>query len=271
MLEAIIDLAWEANRRQDWCLDSAQQVEAEHRVCKGKGMQVQVFAQRANYVQEFSLFLKKRATVEEEHCNGLKRLCRMTAENIRKPDQRHGTFLQNYEEMMMIHERMADNGQQFSISLSTMHDDLWELTLASERIRKHWKTNGLASEQRVSDAENALRKSKAKYDALADDYDRARTGDRQPGKKFGLKGPKSAAQHEEDLLRKVQAADADYASKVQTTQSMRHDLISKLRPEAVRALEDAIKEVDAGTTLQMQKFGERIPYISKSTDLLTEM
>jgi hypothetical protein len=30
---------------------------------------------------------------------------------------------------------------------------------------------------------------------------------------FGLKGPKSAAQHEEDLYRKVQAADSDYSSR----------------------------------------------------------
>ena len=156
----------------------------------------------------------------------------------------------------MIHDRMADNEAQFAISLHQMHEDLLEMASNMERGRKLWKTNGLAAEQRVADTEAAMRKSKAKYDALADDYDRARTGDRQAGKKFGLKGPKSAAQHEEDLLRKVQAADADYASKVQTTQSQRAELQSRLRPEAVKALEDLIKECDSALTLQMQKFGE---------------
>lgn len=155
----------------------------------------------------------------------------------------------------MIHERMADNGAQFAISLHQMHEDLLDLVGQLERNRKTWKTTGLAWEQRVADMEAAMRKSKAKYDSLADDYERARTGDRQAGKKFGLKGPKSAAQHEEDLLRKVQAADADYAQKVQAAQSQRAELLSKQRPEAVKAVEDLIRECDSALTLQMQKFG----------------
>jgi len=156
----------------------------------------------------------------------------------------------------MIHERMADNGAQFAMSLQKMQEDLLEMVGNIERSRKHWKATGLAAEQRVADTEAAMKKSKAKYDALAEDYDRARTGDRQSGKIFGIKGPKSAAQHEEDLLKKVQAADADYASKVQTAQNQRAELWSKLRPETVSALQDLIKECDSALTLQMQKFGK---------------
>lgn len=100
-----------------------------------------------------------------------------------------------------------------------------------------------------------MRKSKAKYDSLAEDYDRARTGDRQATKKFGLKGPKSAAQHEEELMRKVQAADADYQSKVQAAQATRQELLTRARPETVKNLQDMIKECDSALTLQMQKFG----------------
>lgn len=180
----------------------------------------------------------------------------MTAESVRKPEHRNGSFLQSHEEVTAIHERMADNGAQFAMSLHQMHEDLLEMASNIERGRKHWKTNGLAAEQRVADTEAAMRKSKAKYDTLADDYDRARTGDRQSGKIFGLKGPKSAAQHEEDLLRKVQAADADYSAKVQNAQSQRAELLSKSRPEAVKALQDLIRECDSALTLQMQKFGE---------------
>ncbi|KUJ07371.1 RhoGAP-domain-containing protein [Mollisia scopiformis] len=204
--------------------------------------------------KEFALFLKKRSALEEEHSNGLKKLCRATTENIRRPEHRHGTFLQAYESVTHIHERMADNGAQFAISLQQMHEDLLEMATTIERGRKHWKTTGLAAEQRVADTETAMRKSKTKYDSLADDYDRARTGGGQSGKKFGLKGPKSQQQHEEDLLRKLQAADADYASKVQTAQSQRAELWSKLRPEAVKVLMDLIKECDSALTLQMQKF-----------------
>ncbi|TVY37296.1 RHO GTPase-activating protein [Lachnellula subtilissima] len=204
--------------------------------------------------KEFALFLKKRSVLEEEHSNGLKKLSRSTVENIRRPEQRHGSFLQSYEDVAIIHDRMAENGAQFAASLHLMHDDLMDLAANVERGRKQWKATGLSAETRVANTEEAMRKSKVKYDALAEDYDRARTGDRQAGKKFGLKGPKSAQQHEEDLLRKVQAADQDYATKVQTTQSQRSELHSKLRPDAVRALQELLKECDAALTLQMQKF-----------------
>ncbi|KAH7333480.1 hypothetical protein BKA65DRAFT_403833 [Rhexocercosporidium sp. MPI-PUGE-AT-0058] len=204
--------------------------------------------------KEFATFLKKRSTLEEEHSNGLRKLCKITADNIRRPEHRHGSFLQSYEEVTNIHERMSDNGAQFATSLHQMHEDLLEMAANIERGRKHWKTTGLTAEQRVADAEAAMRKSKAKYDSLAEDYDRAKTGDRQQSKKFGLKGPKSAQQHEEDLLRKLRAADEDYAAKVQAAQSQKSDLLSKTRPDAVKALEDLIRECDSALTLQMQKF-----------------
>ncbi|KAI1003896.1 hypothetical protein K3495_g4315 [Podosphaera aphanis] len=204
--------------------------------------------------KEFAGFLKKRSILEEEHSNGLKKICRVSFESIRKPDHRHGTFLKAYEEMANIHDQMANNEVNFALTLHQMYEDLSEMANNMERGRKHWKNTGLAAEQRAADAEAAMRKSKAKYDALAEGYDRARTGDRQGGKKFGLKGPKSAAQHEEDSLRKLQIADSDYATKVKAAQNQRDDLYSKSRPEAVRALEELIRECDAGLTLQMQKF-----------------
>ena len=150
---------------------------------------------------------------------------------------------------------MADNGIQFALSLHQMHEDLTELSLDKEKGRKLWKQNGLSAEKRVQDAETAMDKAKSKYNSLAEDYDRARTGDKQSGR-FGLKGPKSAAQIEEDLHRKMQAADSDYSSKVQTAQTMRQELLNTLRPQAVKALEGLIHECDSGLMLQMQKFGE---------------
>jgi Rho GTPase-activating protein RGD1 len=150
---------------------------------------------------------------------------------------------------------MVENGLGFSLSLHQMHEDLQELAANMERGRKHWKQTGMNAEKRVQESELLLEKAKAKYDSLAEDYDRARTGDRQPGKIFGLKGPKSAAQHEEDLHRKLQIADAEYASKVKSTNAQRQELLSTLRPQAIKALQDLITECDSGLTLQLQKFG----------------
>lgn len=194
--------------------------------------------------------------MEEEQAQGLKKLCRSSLEFSKRPDSRQGSYANNYSEVIGIHDRMADNGVQFALSLHQMHEDLHDLATNIERNRKHWKQVGLSSEKRVQDAESMMEKAKAKYDSLAEDYDRARTGDKQSGRVFGLKGPKSAAQHEEDLHRKVQAADTDYSNKVQAAQSQRLELVNTLRPQATQAIQDLIRECDSGLTLQLQKFGK---------------
>lgn len=145
-----------------------------------------------------------------------------------------------------------------------MHENLLQLATKMDASRKSWKQQGLAAENKVQEAEKLVEKAKAKYDQLAEDLDRAKTGDTSAGRKFGLKGPKSAAQHEEDLTRKVQAADQDYASKVQTAQSYRKELVSTLRPQAVAEMVNLIKELDAALTMEMQKYGMlRLLYTSK--------
>ncbi|KAG8534250.1 uncharacterized protein KY384_001094 [Bacidia gigantensis] len=204
--------------------------------------------------REFATFLKKRSTLEEDQAQGLKKLCRGSHDAVRRPDNRQGSYARSYEETVRVHDRMADNGIQFALSLHHMHEDLNELAVNIERGRKMWKQNGLAAEKRVQDSEALMEKAKAKYHSLAEDYDRARTGDKGSGRVFGLKGPKSAAQHEEDLSRKVQQADADYSSKVQTAKAQRQDLVSTLRPQATKALQELINECDNGLTLQLQKF-----------------
>ncbi|KAJ9155524.1 Rho GTPase activator [Pleurostoma richardsiae] len=207
--------------------------------------------------REFAAFLSKRAKLEEEQANGIKKLAKITTESMHRSEHLGGSFLQAYDNMMAVHERMAENGLQFAASLHQMHEDLHELAAIADKNRKGWKQNGLAAEQRVADIEAQMRKSQAKYHSLAEEYDRVRTGDtggQKGGKMFGFKGPKSAAQHEEDLLRKVQAADQDYQTKVQILQTEKGELVDRTRPEAIKALQDIIKECDSGLLLQMQKF-----------------
>ncbi|KAK7537099.1 Rho GTPase activator [Phyllosticta citribraziliensis] len=204
--------------------------------------------------KDFSTFLSKRSKLEEDHAQGLKKLCRATNESIRRHDSRQGSYLHQFEEGTRLHERMGDNGMQFALSLHQMHEDLNELTNNVEKGRKQWKATGLASEKKVSDAIQQMEKAKAKYDSLAEDYDRVKTGDKSAGRVFGIKGPKSAAQHEEDLHRKLQTADQDYKSKVETAQMLRTELVERLRPQAVSATMELIKECDSALILQMQKF-----------------
>ncbi|KAG6367254.1 hypothetical protein INS49_001441 [Diaporthe citri] len=205
--------------------------------------------------KEFANFLKKRAAIEEDNANGLKRLARTTSDNMRRSDHLGGSFAKAFDGMMGTHSRIAENGTQYAMSLLQMAEDLNELAAIAEKQRKGWKQDGLAAEHRAADVDAQMRKSQAKYHSLAEEYDRVRTGDGQKGgKMFGFKGPKSAAQHEEELLRKVQAADQDYKNKVQAYQQERGQLISTTRPEAIRALQDIVRECDSGLVLQMQKF-----------------
>ncbi|KAJ5463484.1 hypothetical protein N7475_008428 [Penicillium sp. IBT 31633x] len=203
--------------------------------------------------KDFSTFLKKRGTLEEEHAQGLRKLARAINDASQRTDNRQGTYSYSYKEIHRIQERIVDQGLQFAVSLHQMSDDLHELAGNIERGRKQWKQTGLAAEKKVVDAESLAEKAKAKYESLAEQYDRVRTGDKQGGK-FGLKGHKSAAQHEEELLRKVQNADSDYASKVQAAQAARQELLSTHRPQAVHNLQQLIAECDSGLTLQQQKF-----------------
>jgi len=204
-------------------------------------------------MQDFAAFLKERSVHEEKHAHGLKRISQSTQETIRRPESRQGSFAESFKEITRIHERMADHGFQFASNLQTMSEELQDLALNCEKGRKHWKQTGLSAEKRAQDAESAMDKAKTKYNSLAEQYDRARTGERQSGK-FGLKGHKSAAQQEEDLHRKVEAADGDYFSKVQTAQAQRQELLTTSRPQAVNALQELVKECDAGLSMQVQKF-----------------
>ncbi|KAF2735120.1 Rho GTPase-like protein activator [Polyplosphaeria fusca] len=204
--------------------------------------------------REFASFLKRRGAMEEEHANSLKKLSRLTLDSIKRGEARHESYERQFEQVMHANERIADNGTQFGLALHAMHENLNQLANKMDVSRKQWKHEGLAAEKKVSDAEALVEKAKSRYDQLAEDLDRVKTGDTGAGRKFGLKGPKSAAQHEEDLNRKVQTADSDYASKVQTAQAYRKELVATTRPQAVSAMVDLIKEIDAALTMEMQKY-----------------
>ena len=205
--------------------------------------------------RDFAAFLKKRSSLEEEQATGLKRLARSQLETLRREEVRKGSYASQVAEVMRVHERMADNGMQFALSLHQMHEDLNELSANMERGRKQWKHEGLDAEKRSSDAEAAMQKAKSKYDQLAEDYDRARTGDTKGSTRLGIKGPKSSEQREQELLRKTQTADQDYEERVKLAKRLRESLVSTDRPKAVKALLELIRECDSALALQLQKFG----------------
>lgn len=204
--------------------------------------------------RDFASFLKSRSKLEEEQATGLKRLAAAQLDSLKRAEVRGGSYASQVAEVMRVQERMADNGMQFALSLHQMHEDLNMLSNNMERGRKQCKHEGLDAEKRASDAEAAMQKAKGRYDGLAEDYDRARTGDTKGSRRIGLKGPKSQEQYESDLQRKLQAADADYEEKVRLAKGQREGLLNEHRPKNVRMLRELCEECDAGLTLQLQKF-----------------
>ncbi|KAK5736462.1 Rho GTPase-activating protein [Elasticomyces elasticus] len=204
--------------------------------------------------RDFASFLQKRSKLEEDQAKELKKLAALHIDSVRKSEVRGGSFATQVTEVMKVHDRMAENGMQFALSLHQMHEDLNVLTANMERGRKVAKHEGLEAEKRASDAEAAMQKAKSKYDSLAEEYDRAKTGDTKGSRRMGLKGPKSQEQYEENLQRKLQVADSDYEERVRAAKSQRDSLVSQLRPKMVRQLRELCKECDAGVTLQLQKF-----------------
>ncbi|RMZ82206.1 hypothetical protein DV738_g1826, partial [Chaetothyriales sp. CBS 135597] len=197
--------------------------------------------------RDFAGFLRERSSVEEKHAQGLKRLCRGTHELIRRPDNRGGSFAASFEEIVKTHDRMADNGLNFATSLHQMLEELNDLAAKCERDRKHLKASGLEAERTVHEAEAGMTKAKAKYNTLAEQLDAVKTGEKTSGK-FGRR------KDEDELRRKLEGADNDYAQKVQSAKSLRRDLQVTNRPRTISALQDAIRECDAGLSLQMQKY-----------------
>jgi hypothetical protein len=202
--------------------------------------------------QDFAAFLKERSALEDKHSQALKKLSRNTHDSIGRPEGRQGSFANNYKELTTIHERMADHGLQFSGLLFTMADELSELASSSEKSRKQWKATGVNAEKRVQDAEAIMEKAKNRYSQLAENYDRARTGERASSGKFGLK--KSGPQAEEEIRYKLEAADADYRAKVEALQQQKAELMSTHRPQTINALQETIREIDAGLSSQIQRF-----------------
>jgi len=206
--------------------------------------------------RDLAIFFKARSEIEQRQSEKLREVSKKTLESVQRPEFRQGSYAQQMKEVLRIHDRMAENSLQFSLNLFQMHTDLNQHADEIDRQRKHWKQVGLSAEKQASDAEAALEKAKVKYTALAEKYDRARTGDSSAGRHFGLRGPKSAEQREEDLHRQVKAADDDYQAKVQHTRQLRQDLLSTQRPETVNALRQLIQECDAATAMQLQKLGK---------------
>lgn len=193
-------------------------------------------------------YIKKRANVENNRIQELRRLTKSTADSIRKTEFRQGTFVKQLGQVLNFDERLFDCTQTFVAALHSMHSELMDLSKSNERSRKSLKEECLRNERNLIDAEQNAEKAKSRYFGLCEDMEKLKDPNRTK-----LFKSKNTPQHEQELQAKIQNAESEYRKKVEEAQKLRKELINTLRPQSVKQLKDHILECDAGVSYQLQK------------------
>lgn len=193
-------------------------------------------------------YIKKRATLESERVQDLKRLSKATHETIRRSEYRQGTFARQFDEALTFDERIFDSSLAFVTALHSMHDELVDLSKSSHKTRKILKDSCFRNEKNLMDAEANAEKAKTRYYGLCEDMEKLK----DPSKTKFFKA-KNTQQQEQELQTKINLAEQEYYSKVESAKTLRKDLVDTLRPHSAKDLENLIFECDSGISYQLQK------------------
>lgn len=220
-----------------------------------------------NTCEEWTKYIRKRAILEEDHEEHLKKITRATQEALKNTGNlKQDSLTQGLEKLLRVDERIAAHTSAHSKQLFTMHDELSSMASTFSRNRKSIKENFKRKEREVVDSISAAEKAKSKYDQLCVELERVKTTD-PSSKKFTLKGSKTTSEQEEILLRKIEAADSDYRQKVSTSTGLRNVFLNNFRPSTVKQLKDLIIEIDIAMSLQLQKYATQTEDVVLQTAL----
>ncbi|PRT52745.1 RHO GTPase-activating protein RGD1 [Wickerhamiella sorbophila] len=198
--------------------------------------------------KEFAAYIKKAATIENDHSQQLKKAARGATDTFKRSDNRTGTFQTQILDIIKSTDRVGDAGNNFIDSMHRIHDELLELVRSIDRQRKTAKEVALRNERNLQEAETQAERARAKYDQSCEDLERSRQGDPSKGK-LGFKN-----KSEDELHKKMTIAEVDYQNKVDTALRMRRELVSKLRVDSVKTLQSLILECDQALNLQVLRY-----------------
>lgn len=211
------------------------------------------FKESINNCDEFAKFIKKKAAFQEEYDYQVRKLAKNTQEFLKHNSQslRQDSFTRNFDLIVNFDDRLHNVGYAYVTALQTMSDELFQLSANMLRQRRVYKDEGKRREKDVIDSIIAADKAKAKYQQLCTELERVRTN--EPVKKFTLKS-KTASQIETDLLQRIELANSEYASKVDTCKRLKDELLKVHRPSYTNTLKDLILEIDLAMSVQLQKY-----------------
>lgn len=207
-----------------------------------------------NTGEEFSKFIKKKAQIEDDHYNQLKKFAGHVRTNMKNNSRnlKNDSLQFQMDKIIQFDESLYGVGNSYVVALNTMYDELTSLIGTIGRTRKLIKDEHKRKEKDCIDAIITAEKAKTKYNHLCEDLDRLKTSD--PNKKsFNLKN-KSVEQQEDELSRKVDTADQEYKLKVATCKKLKDEILVIHRPNNTKKLKNLILEMDIALNLQLQKY-----------------
>ena len=235
--------------------------------------------------REASLFLKKRAVIEEEYARSMAKLARSTFETYSLSDAKAGTFVKSWHSMLKTHETIADNRLRFAGKLSEMSDELSNLAKEVDKSRKQARETGMRLEKNLQDAETGVDKARARFDTAAEDLERllllksgesTKTGEIQSsggggggvgsgkrtlGKAIGKSGllfknknPQQILKQEEEIRARTSSASDAFRREVLNTQGLRQEYFNLQLPRILRTLKENADEIDNGTQYHLARY-----------------
>lgn len=202
---------------------------------------------------EFAKFTKKKAAQAEDYYHNLRKQAKHSADNMAANAQlfRDDSFTAAFREILAFDEKLYNVGHPYVQALSTMADELGLLVMAVLRKRKALKEDGKRVEKECMECIGAAEKARGRYNHLCMELDKLRTTD--PNKKKILSS-KTNAQQEDELTRKIEAADSEYQARVNTAKARRQELVAQHRPRFAKLLKNLILETDIALNIQLQKY-----------------
>lgn len=202
-------------------------------------------------IRDFSTYIKKRASLELDRLNDLKKLSKSTKDLVNKPDSgRLGSFATQFSKILSVNDKVSDAGHTFVASLHAMYDELAELSRKCEKERKNLKEITFRQEKNVLDSELAADKAKSQYLGFCDQMEKLKNP-KNMAIKFGFKSKQDVQIQEQDIQAKITQSEGDYRQKVLTATKLKATLIDQFRPQYVKQLTDLILECDTALSHYM--------------------
>ncbi|SCV03796.1 LAMI_0H11034g1_1 [Lachancea mirantina] len=199
--------------------------------------------------EELTKFVRKKYLMEEDHTQELSK----TYKNFFTGATFSTSLQKSIHAVLDFDGKLAQVKQSYVKALQKMYDELSALLLTMTKMRKNLKETSRRLEKDVAEAIHSAEKAKARYNSLCQDWEKLKMAD--PTKtKLTLRGSKTTREQEEDLQRKIDAADLDYKQKVDSSTSLRNTFLTKERPKIVAELRDLTLEIDTAMAIQLQKY-----------------